>query len=789
MHRPERSSAVGLTRECDDPRNTPLPRSSKQPLRFNLYDLTSPRQGPIVVAILLAVIRASTAAAQVPSATEIESRVSRLLDRMTIDEKLGQLEQLGGNPKTGQPLDSQRDLLRRGLIGAFFNVRGTRNTNAAQHIALDQSPAKIPVLFAFDVLHGYRTIFPIPLGQASSWDPSAVERAARIAAAEASSAGVRWVLAPMVDIARDPRWGRICEGGGEDPYLGSVIARARVRGFQGADYGAPDRVVACCKHWVAYGAAEGGREYNAAEVSQRTLRSVYFPPFHAALDAGAGTLMTALNSVNGIPATANPFTLRRVLRGEWKFDGLVVSDYNAVKNLIAHGMATDEREAARLALLAGVDMEEESELFRIHGADLVKTGDVPLARINEAVGRVLRLKYRLGLFDHPFSDEARESATLLRPEHLAAAREIAGRSFVLLKNDGHLLPLPKTLRTIAVLGPLADDRESQLGHWRGDARIDDVVTLLAGIKTKVSEANGTTRVVQAKGCAAEGDATDGIAEAVRLASTADVAIIGVGDTARMTGEASSRTSLDLTGRQLELVQAVQATGTKTVVVLISGRPLTIAWLADHVPAILEAWLPGTQGGHAIADVLFGDVNPGGKLPVTFPLVVGQIPLYYNHLNTGRPSSTDRYTSKYIDAPDTPLFPFGHGLSYTRFRLSHLRLDASRISPEQSLGIHIELENIGDREGDEVVQLYVRDVAASVARPVRELRRFERVRLNPHESRTVEFQLCPDDLKFYDEQMRFVLEPGAFKLFVGTSSVGGEGAEFEVVQNPVAGAAS
>ena len=585
----------------------------------------------------------------------------------------------------------------------------------------------------------------------------------------------------MVDITRDPRWGRIAEGSGEDPYLGSVMARARVRGFQGDDYGARDRVVACAKHWVAYGAAEGGREYNAAEVSERTLRAVYFPPFRAALDAGVGTFMTALNTVDGIPATANPFTIGRVLRGEWRFDGLVVSDYNSVKQLVAHGMASDERDAARLALLAGIDMEEESKLYQAHGAQLVGAGKVPPGRVDEAVRRVLRLKCRLGLLDHPYTEESRERVVLLSREHLAEARQLAGRSLVLLKNEGGVLPLRDGLRSIAVLGPLADDRETPLGHWRGDGKLDDVVTLLAGIKAKIAERGGATQVAYAKGCEVEGDAADGIAEAVRLARESDVAIVAVGESARMSGEASSRTSLDLTGRQLDLVRAVHATGTPTVVVLISGRPLTIGWVAEHVPAIVEAWFGGIQGGHAIADALFGDVNPGGKLPVTLPRVVGQIPLYYNHLNTGRPASDRRYTSKYIDAPVTPLFPFGHGLSYTRFRLKNLCLDARRITPEGRLAVSVAVENIGDRDGDEVVQLYLRDVAASVARPVRELRGFERVTLRAGESRTVRFTLTPDDLGFYNDRMQFVVEPGVFRVFVGTSSVGGLEAEFEVLE--------
>ncbi|MBX6311554.1 MAG: glycoside hydrolase family 3 C-terminal domain-containing protein [Isosphaeraceae bacterium] len=735
----------------------------------------------ISILILALVIPALPAVAQPSPHTDVEARIDALLQRMTLEEKLGQLQQLGGDPNTGDLLDGQRDLVRRGQVGSLLNVRGARNTNEVQRLAVEQSSAKVPILFAFDAIHGYRTIFPIPLGEASSWDPATAERSMRITAAEAAAAGVRWVLAPMVDIARDPRWGRIAEGAGEDPYLGSVMARARVRGLQGDDYGAPDRVVACVKHWVAYGAAEGGREYNAADISERTLRAIYFPPFRAALDAGAGTVMTALNTINGIPATAHPFTIGEVLRREWRFDGLVVSDYDAVKQLIPHGLAADESEAALLALLAGIDMEEQSRLFQDRGPQLVRDGRLPLARIDEAVRRVLRLKFRLGLFEHPYADEDRERAVLLSREHLAAAREAAGRALVLLKNEDGALPLRKDLRAIAVLGPLADDREAPLGHWRSDGKTEDVVSLLAGIRAKVAEQAGSTRVVYAKGCEVEGDDAGGIAEAVQLARESDVAIVAVGESAAMSGEAASRTSLDLSGRQLDLIRAVHATGTPTVVVLINGRPLTIGWVAEHIPAILEAWFGGTQGGLAIADALFGDLNPGGKLPVTFPRAVGQAPLYYNHLNTGRPATDDRYTSKYIDAPVSPLYPFGYGLSYTRFRLSDLRLSARGIPPDGRLEVSVAVENVGDRIGDEVVQLYIRDVAASVVRPIKELRGFERVTLRPGETQIVRFTLTPEALGFYDRRMRFVVEPGEFRVIVGTSSEGGLEAGFQVIE--------
>jgi len=596
--------------------------------------------------------------------------------------------------------------------------------------------------------------------------------------AEARAAGVTWTFAPMVDIARDPRWGRIVEGSGEDPYLGSVMARARVRGFQGSDYSASDRVVACAKHFVGYGAAEGGRDYNTTDMSERTLREIYLPPFKAAVEAGVGTIMSAFNDLNGIPASANPFTLTDILRQEWRFDGFVVSDYTAVEELIAHGLAADGAEAARQALTAGVDMEMVSRLYARHVPHLIAEGRLAMATLDEAVRRVLRIKFRLGLFERPYADEARERALLLRPEHRAAAREMAARSIVLLKNDGPLLPLSKSVRTVAVIGPLADDRRNLLGPWSADGRAEDVVTILDGIKAKLGP---TARVLHARGCEVSGEATEGIAEAVRAARRAEVAIVVVGESADMSGEAASRASLDLPGRQAELVRAVHATGTPTVVVLVNGRPLAIPWIAEHVPAILETWFAGIEAGHAIADVLFGDVNPGGKLPVTFPRSVGQIPIYYNHKRTGRPPSpTDKYTSKYLDELTTPLFPFGHGLSYTGFRLANLQLSARRIRSDERVTVSVEVENIGSRAGDEVVQLYIRDVAASVTRPVRELKGFQRITLRPGERRRVAFTLGPEHLGFYDRRMRFVVEPGEFRIFVGTSSIGGLEASIEVV---------
>ncbi len=721
-----------------------------------------------------------TATAQGREKVELERLVDSLLARMSVEEKVGQLQQYSG-VEIGEREDAGRSLFVKGGVGSFFDVHGARAVNALQRRAIAGSPNRIPAVFGYDVIHGYRTIFPAPLGLAATWETRAVERVSGLAADEARAAGVAWVFSPVVGIARDPRWGRIVEGAGEDPCLATAMARAQVRGLQGGDSVGPTRVAACAKHWVGYGAAEGGRDYNTTDISERTLRSVYFPPFRAARDAGVGTFMSALNDLDGIPASANPFTLGAVLRGEWGFEGPVVADYKAVGQLIPHGLAADGVEAARLAFSAGVDVEEESHLFGAHLPGLVARGEVPLARLDEATRRVLQLKARLGLFDRPFADEAGEAGAMLRPEARTAAREVAGLSLVLLKNEGDLLPLGPAVRSIAVIGPMADDRMSCLGPWHAAGRADDAVTLLEGVRAEAAAREGPVRVSYAKGCSAEGHDGGGIDEAARLARGADMAIVAVGEPWKMSGEATSRSSLDLPGRQLDLIKAVHATRTPTVVVLMNGRPLTIGWVAENVPSIVEAWYPGVEAGHAIADALFGRINPGGKLPVTFPRVVGQVPIYYDHMATGRPaSSTDKYTSKYIDQPIGPLWPFGHGLSYTRFRLSGLTLDTKEIGPDGRLGLRVEIRNVGDRAGDEVVQLYVRDVAASVVRPVRELRAFERVTLGPGEARTLRFSLGPEELGLYDRRMRFVVEPGEFRVFVGTSSVGGHEARFEVV---------
>jgi beta-glucosidase len=707
----------------------------------------------------------------------IEQKINALLARMTLEEKLGQLQQLDGHAD-GNFRPEHLELVRKGQLGSFLNVRGVKNTNTVQRVAVEESRLKIPALFGFDVIHGYRTIFPIPLGQASSWDTGAIERAESIAAKEASAAGVRWTFAPMVDIARDPRWGRIAEGSGEDPFLGAAIARARVRGFQGANYSAPDKILACAKHWVAYGAAEAGRDYNTTDMSETTLREIYFPPFKAAVDAGVGTFMSAFNDLNGVPTSANPFTLTEVLRREWKFDGFVVSDYESVKELMNHGLAATEADAARAGVNAGVDMEMVSRLYNKHGAQLLREGKVSQATIDEAVRRILRIKFRLGLFEKPYADEARERSDIMSAEHLAFANRVAARSMVLLKNERDTLPIAsRGVRSIAVVGPLADDQKNMIGSWTGDGRAEDAVTVLAGIRRR---AGSNLKITHARGCDIPCASDDGFGEAARAAREADFTILVVGESAEMSGEAASRSSLDLPGRQMDLVKAIHAAGKPYAVVLMNGRPLTINWMAENSPAILETWFAGTQAGNAIADVLFGDVNPGGKLPVTFPRSVGQIPIYYNYKKTGRPPDVNnKYTSKYLDVPVTPLFPFGFGLSYTQFRLSNLQLSARSIRPDGRLNVTVEVENIGRRAGDEVVQLYIMDVAASRTRPVRELKGFERITLQPGEKRRISFTLTPEHLGFYDREMRFIVEPGEFKVFAGNSSVGGLEASFEV----------
>ena len=716
----------------------------------------------------------------------MEQFVDSVLAKLTLEEKLGQLAQYRGRgtPTGPQVPEGGEAEIRAGRVGSFLNVHGAAYTREMQRIAVEQSRARIPLLFAEDVIHGLRTIFPVPLAEAASWDVAAVERAARVAATEAAAAGLHWTLAPVVDIARDARWGRIVEGAGEDPYLGAAMAAARVHGFQGKDLRDPLTIMATAKHFVAYGAAEAGRDYNTTEVSERTLREIYLPPFKAAVEAGVGSVMGAFNEVSGVPMHANDFLINGVLRREWGWNGVLISDYTGVMELMPHGIAADRTQAGILAITAGVDVDMVSGIYIEQLPAAVRAGQMPEAVVDEAVRRVLRAKYRLGLFEDPFrySDVDREARLTLAAEHIAEARALARKSIVLLKNapraGAPVLPLRKDLRTLAVIGTLAQDRASALGSWAVSGREEDAISVLDGIRQAVPG----TKVLFAAGAPVEDNDSSDIAEAVRVARGADAVIMVLGEHRDMSAEARNRTSLDLPGVQLQLLQAIHATGVPLVVVLMNGRPLSIPWLDENVPAILETWYLGVQMGPAVADVLFGDYNPGGKLPVTFPRTVGQLPLYYNHKNTGRPpSEEDRYTSKYIDVPWTPLYPFGHGLSYTTFAYSAPRLSATRIAAADSITVQVDVRNTGLRAGDEVVQMYVRDDVASVTRPVRELRGFERITLEPGQSRTVSFTLRPDHLAFYNQRMQRVVEPGFFTVWAGASSADdGRPARFEVV---------
>jgi len=739
----------------------------------------------IVVTIGLWAIVALARAQATRDDFTIEQRVDSLIAIMTLEEKLGQLNQPAARGEWSGfqrgISDEQKDMVRNGQVGSFLNAAGAQATREIQRIAVEESRLGIPLIFAYDVIHGYRTIFPIPLGEASTWNPDLIEQAARVAAREASTAGLHWTFAPMVDIARDPRWGRIAEGSGEDPYLGSAMAAARVWGFQGRDMSTTGSLLACVKHFAAYGGAEAGRDYNTVDISERTLRTVYLPPFKAAVDAGVGTFMTAFNEIGGVPSTTSSLLLSTILRDEWKFTGIVVSDWTAIKELMLHGIAGTSGEAGRLALQAGVDIDMESGIYLKDLPELVRQKKLAQEVVDRSVRHVLRMKFKLGLFDNPYrnSDPLLEESVQLTSEHRSLAREVAAQSFVLLRNENDVLPIRKNLKTIGVIGSLAENRRDPMGGWAALGKVEDIVTVLEGIKSKVPS---QTQVIYARGCPIDSIDRSGFGEARRVARQADAVILVIGEAAWMSGEAASRTDLGLPGVQEELVREIHNTGKPVAVVLMNGRPLTIPWVYESIPAILETWFPGTEAGNAIADVLFGDVSPGGKLPVTVPRSVGQIPIYYNHKNTGRPASEkDRFTSKYLDSPVTPQFPFGYGLSYTTFAYSNLTLSKNRMGTSDSLRVSVRVRNEGQRAGDEVVQLYIKDVVASVTPPVKELKGFQRVSLKSGEQKTVTFTLRANQLALYGLDMKRVVEPGVFKVFVGGNSVDVLETEFEVVE--------
>lgn len=723
----------------------------------------------------------------------LDKRVDSVLRLMTLEEKVGQLHQLSSDFVATGPITKdgdKQDRVRQGKVGSYLNVTGAARTRSLQEIAM-QSRLRIPLLFAQDVIHGYRTIFPIPLAEAASWDIAAMEQTARVAAIEAAASGIHWTFAPMVDIARDPRWGRVMEGAGEDSYLGSRIAAARVKGFQGKGIGSIDAVMACAKHFAAYGAAEGGRDYNTVDMSLRKLYEVYLPPFKAAKEAGVSSFMNSFNDLNGVPATGSSFLQRKLLKGDWTFKGIVVSDWGSIGEMVNHGYATDLKDAALIAMRAGSDIDMESRAYSAHLSQLIKEKKVDTTLLNDAVKRVLYKKFELGLFDDPyrFSDEKREQAVWNNTTHLQVAREMARKSIVLLKNEvvpavnKPLLPLNKgDNKKIALVGPLVKAIGDNNGFWSYSWPDDSsrVVSLWQGVTNKLG---GATSLTYAKGCDISGADTTGFASARQTATAADLIIVSVGESATMSGEAKSRSQLQLPGVQEQLVKEMVATGKPVVVLISAGRPLVFNWIADNVPAIVYTWWLGTQAGNAIADVLFGDYNPSGKLPITFPRNEGQIPIYYNYLSTGRPfkSDTDNtYVTAYTDLPNSPRYVFGYGLSYTSFQYGAVQLNTNTLSKDQKLQAKITVTNTGKYAGEEVVQLYMQDVVASIVRPVRELKAFEKVLLKPGEFREITFTLDARDLSFYNDNLELVAEPGTFHLYIGGNSQATQKASFTLL---------
>jgi beta-glucosidase len=716
-----------------------------------------------------------------PADRAIEAKVNDLLSKMTLQEKLEQIQLLPDFLVTEQEV-------RNGL-GSVLSVTDPARIRELQRIAVEESRLKIPMMFAFDTIHGFRTIFPIPLGAGASFDPQMASDDHRFGARESAVVGLKQTYAPMVDVSHEPRWGRIAEAAGEDPYLNSVLAAARVKAIQGNDYSATDKLVASPKHFVAYGQPESGRDYNTTDMSEQRLRNFYLPPFKAAVDAGADTAMCSFNAINGVPGCGNDYTMNQILKGEWDFDGFIEGDWTAVAEMRAcppknpdtgecgHGVAADGPGAAALALNSGLDSEMTSTLIRDFGAQLLSEGRISMSRIDDAVRRILRVKFRAGLFEHPYApvEPDKAEAEMLKPDAVAAARNAASRSMVLLQNKGGILPLDPSKKT-AVIGPLARNQHDMLGPWWGAGRDTDAVTVFDGIN---QQSPGATFAEGCKLSNAEPPTTDpegcgsdaGFAAAVDAARAADQVVLALGETREMSGEAAARSTLDLPGRQEELLQAIKATGKPVAVVLFNGRPLALENVVDDTPALLEAWFPGVQAGPAVADVLFGKVNPGGKLPVTFPRRLGQVPIYYNHERTGRPCNPDqKYNSRHRDIPScAPLFTFGYGLSYTTFEVSDLRLSSATVSKNGSLQASVTVKNTGGRKGDEVVQLYLHDPVASISQPVRRLRGFERVTLDPGQTRTVTFTLDKSDFGFYDNRGKFVVEPGQIDIYAGNSS--------------------
>ncbi|WP_461787635.1 beta-glucosidase BglX [Pedobacter sp.] len=702
----------------------------------------------------------------------ISQRVDSVMKLMTLAEKVGQLNQYSGREVTGPASDRKNYLLndiKNGMVGSMLNVKGVKDTREIQAIAL-QSRLKIPLLFSLDVIHGYKTVFPIPLAESASWDLEIIKQSAQVAAEESAASGIHWTFAPMVDIARDPRWGRVMEGAGEDTYLGAQIAKARVLGFQGEKLGEVDRIMACAKHFAAYGASMAGRDYNPVDLSKQQLHEIYLPPFKAAAAAGVATFMNSFNTLNGIPATGNAYLQRQILKGDWKYKGFVVSDWGSIKEMTPWGFAKNLSEAAQKAIVAGSDMDMESEAYKKDLENLVKTEKVDVKLVDEAVRRILQKKFELGLFDDPyrFSNEQREQKVMNDPKYQVITKAAAQKSIVLLKNTNQVLPLSKSLKNIALIGPLVKAKRDQAGSWVVYADTANIVSVYEGVKQKVANA----QIGFAQGASITDTSTVDFSNAVKVAKNADAVVMVLGENWEMSGEAKSRTDIGLPGKQEALFNAVKATGKPVIVVLMAGRPLVFNDITAKADAIVYAWFLGDQGGNAIADVLFGDYNPSGKLPITFPRNVGQIPIFYNHYNTGRPVTkpTDiRYKSAYIDAPNDPAYAFGYGLSYTTFAYSDLKLSNANPQKNEIIKVSFTLSNTGKVAGEEVAQLYIQDTFASVVRPVKALKDFAKVKLNPGESKVITFEITPDKLAFYDEEKGWITESGEFKVMVGGAS--------------------
>ena len=718
----------------------------------------------------------------------LETKVDSVLNLMTLEEKVGQLNQYTGfwdltgpAPKEGQAAKKYDDL-KKGLVGSMLNVKGVKDVKALQKIAVEQTRLGIPLIFGYDVIHGLKTISPIPLAEAASWDLVAIQNSAALAAEEAAASGINWTFAPMVDVARDARWGRVMEGAGEDPFLGSKIAKARVHGFQGVDLAATNTVLACAKHFAGYGFIEAGKEYNTVDVSENVLQNMIFPPFKAAVEAGVGSFMNSFSQLNGIPATGSAYLQREILKGEWKFDGFVVSDWGSIKEMVNHGYAKDKKQASEIAINAGSDMDMESSAYVNHLVALVQEGKVKESVVDDAVRRILKVKFELGLFADPYKycNENREKVTIGKPEFQAQVLDMAKKSIVLLKNEKDLLPLKKSGQKIAVIGALANDKTSPLGNWRIAADENTAVSVLEGMQNykdnQITYAKGADVVIGKTAFVLETkiNTTDktGFAEAIAAAKQADVVVMVLGEHGLQSGEGRSRADIGLPGVQQELLEEVYKVNPNIVLVLNNGRPLAIPWAAENVPAIVEGWQLGTQSGNAIAEVLYGDYNPSGKLPMTFPRSVGQLPLYYNFKSTGRPVMEDVdsvFWSHYIDETNAPLYPFGFGLSYSKFEYSNLELSSSSFSPNGKIVVSVTIKNVGKVAGKEVVQMYIRDIIGSTTRPLKELKGFELIELQPNESKKVDFVIDENLIQFFTANRKWEAEAGDFNVFIGGSS--------------------